>query len=71
MKPETLSIHGGFAGDSISGASAVPIFQTVSYAYKTAQELAEVFHGRAPGYIYTRIANPTTTALEARLTLLE
>lgn len=71
MKPETLSIHGGFAGDSISGASAVPIYQTVSYAYKTAQELADVFHGKAPGYIYTRIANPTTTALEVRLTLLE
>ena len=71
MKPETLSIHGGFAGDGISGASAVPICQTVSFAYKTAQELADVFHGKAPGYIYTRIANPTTTALEARLTLLE
>jgi len=71
MKPETLSIHGGFAGDGISGASAVPICQTVSYAYKTAQELADVFHGKAPGYIYTRIANPTTTALEVRLTLLE
>ncbi len=71
MKPETMSIHGGFAGDSISGATSVPICQTVSYAYKTAQGLADVFHGKAPGYIYTRIANPTTTALEARLTLLE
>ncbi|MCP4258385.1 MAG: O-acetylhomoserine aminocarboxypropyltransferase/cysteine synthase [Planctomycetes bacterium] len=71
MKPDTLSIHGGFHGDSINGATAVPIHQTVSYAYKTAQELADVFHGKAPGYIYTRIANPTTTALEARLTVLE
>ena len=71
MKPETLSIHGGFAGDSISGATAIPICQTVSYAYKTAQELADVFDGKTPGYIYTRIANPTTTALEARLTQLE
>jgi O-acetylhomoserine (thiol)-lyase len=71
MKPETLSIHGAFAGDSISGSTAVPIYQTVSYAYKTAQELADVFDGKASGYIYTRIANPTTTALEARLTLLE
>ena len=71
MKPDTLSIHGGFTGDNISGATTVPICQTVSYAYKTAQELADVFGGKAPGYIYTRIANPTTTALEARLTLLE
>jgi O-acetylhomoserine (thiol)-lyase len=71
MKTDTLAIHGGFAGDSSSGATAVPISQTVSYAYKTAQELADVFDGKAPGYIYTRIANPTTSALEARLTELE
>ncbi|MHC4570499.1 MAG: O-acetylhomoserine aminocarboxypropyltransferase/cysteine synthase family protein [Planctomycetota bacterium] len=71
MNTDTLAIHGGFAGDSSSGASAVPIYQTVSYAYKTAQELADVFDSKAPGYIYTRIANPTTFALEARLAELE
>ncbi len=71
MKPDTLAVHGGFAGDGGSGASAVPICQTVSYAYNTAQGLADAFAGRAPGYIYTRIANPTTTALESRLTEFE
>ena len=71
MKPDTLAVHGGFAGDSVNGATAVPIWQTVSYAYETAQELADVFDGKAAGYIYTRIANPTTTALEVRLTELE
>jgi len=71
MKPDTLAVHGGFAGDSVNGATAVPIWQTVSYAYETAQELADVFDGKSPGYIYTRIANPTTTALEGRLTELE
>ncbi|MFH1715711.1 MAG: aminotransferase class I/II-fold pyridoxal phosphate-dependent enzyme [Planctomycetota bacterium] len=71
MKTDTLAIHGGFAGDSGSGATAVPIWQTVSYAYKTAQEIADAFAGKAPGYIYTRIANPTSTALEGRLTELE
>jgi len=71
MKPDTLAVHGGFAGDNETGATAVPISQTVSYAYRTAQELADVFDGKAPGYIYTRIANPTTTALEVRLTQLE
>ena len=71
MKADTLAIHGGFAGDSGSGASAVPICQTVSYAHNTAQALADAFAGRSPGYIYTRIANPTTTALESRLTELE
>ncbi len=71
MKTDTLAIHGGFSGDGGTGATSVPIWQTVSYAYKTAQEIADAFAGRAPGYIYTRIANPTTTALEGRLTELE
>jgi O-acetylhomoserine (thiol)-lyase len=71
MKTDTVSIHGGFKDDPGTGASTTPIFQTVSYAYKTAQDLADVFDGRAPGYVYTRIANPTTAALEARLTRLE
>ena len=71
MKPETLAVHGGFAGDSATGATAAPVYQTVSYAYGTAQELADAFDGKSPGYIYTRIANPTASALEARLTELE
>lgn len=71
MKGDTLAIHGGFADDGGTGASAVPIFQTVSYAYKSAQAIADAFAGRAPGYIYTRIANPTTTALESRLAEFE
>jgi O-acetylhomoserine (thiol)-lyase len=71
MKADTLAVHGGFAGEGGSGASAVPICQTVSYAYNTAQEIADAFAGRSPGYIYTRIANPTTTALETRLAELE
>lgn len=71
MKVETQAIHGGFSGDQMSGATTTPVYQTVSYAYKTAQELADAFEGRMPGYIYTRIANPTTTALEARLAEME
>ena len=71
MKIDTSAIHSGFRGDSGSGATAVPIYQTVSYVYKTAQELADVFDGKAPGYIYTRLANPTTSVLEARLSELE
>jgi O-acetylhomoserine (thiol)-lyase len=66
-----MAIHGGFNGDPCTGATAVPIYQTVSYRFRTAQELADVFHGKAPGYIYTRIANPTTSALETRLCELE
>jgi O-acetylhomoserine (thiol)-lyase len=50
MKADTLAIHGGFAGDGGTGASAVPICQTVSYAYDTAQAIADAFAGRTPGY---------------------
>ena len=71
MKDNTVSIHSGNPENDGTGATVVPIYQTVSYSYKTAQELADVFGGQAPGYIYTRIANPTTTALELRLTELE
>lgn len=71
MKTDTLAIHGGFESDGGTGTSTPPIYQTVSYTYKTAQELADVFDGKAPGYIYTRIANPTTYALERRLAQLE
>jgi O-acetylhomoserine (thiol)-lyase len=71
MRAETMAIHGGYSCDNATGATAVPIFQTVSYAHSTAQELADVFEGISPGYIYTRIANPTTYALEMRLTELE
>ena len=64
-------IHGGFSGDKETGATVVPIHQTISYAYRSAEEIAQVFDSKVPGYIYTRIANPTTSALEARLTRLE
>jgi O-acetylhomoserine (thiol)-lyase len=71
MKRATVAIHSGSASADTSGATAVPLYQTVSYAYPRAEELANVFGGEAPGYIYTRIANPTTAALEMRLAALE
>ena len=66
MKPRTRAIHGGYAGDPATGATAVPVYQTAAYAYGTAEELADVFAGRAPGDVYSRISNPTTQALEKR-----
>ena len=71
MKSHTCAIHGGYRPEEQTGATVPPIFQTVSYAYRSAEELAQVFEGTAPGYIYTRIANPTTYALERRLAELE
>ena len=71
MRPRTKAIHGGYAGDPVTGATAIPIYQTAAYAYGTAEELADVFAGRAPGDVYSRISNPTTQALEKRLADLE
>ncbi len=71
MKDQTLTIHGSFDATRFAGATVAPVFQTVAYASSTAQELADVFAGTAPGYVYTRIANPTTSALESALAELE
>ena len=71
MRPGTVAIHTGSVGTDATGATAVPLYQSVAYAYGRAEDLSDVFGGAAPGYVYTRIANPTTAALEARLTELE
>lgn len=63
-------IHGGFEPGP-AGSTAVPIVQSSSFAYETAEGLEDVFRGRAVGAVYTRIGNPTTEALERRLALLE
>ncbi|NBV41225.1 O-acetylhomoserine aminocarboxypropyltransferase/cysteine synthase [bacterium] len=68
---ETRAIHSGFRRDEKTGATVVPIYQTASYSYDTAQELSDVFHGRKYGHVYSRITNPTVSALEARYNDLE
>jgi O-acetylhomoserine (thiol)-lyase len=68
---ETLALHGGYAPDPETGDTVTSIHQTAAYAFATAQEISDCFAGRAPGYIYSRIANPTAAALEQRLTELE
>jgi len=71
MMSKTSGIHAGNMGQSNWGQSTVPVFQSTAYAYETAEELEAVFAGRAPGFIYTRIANPTNATLERRLNALE
>ena len=56
---ETLALHGGYEPDPHTGSTAAPIHQTTAYAYATADDLANVFKGRAPGHVYTRLSNPT------------
>jgi O-acetylhomoserine (thiol)-lyase len=67
---DTLLVHGGLETGP-SGATALPIVQSSAFAYGTAESLEDVFRGRRPGQVYTRIGNPTAEGLERRLALLE
>jgi O-acetylhomoserine (thiol)-lyase len=71
MKQETIAIHGGYEFDPTTRAVAVPIYQTVSYAFDSADHAAALFNLEAEGYRYTRISNPTTAVLERRVAGLE
>lgn len=67
MKPQTRAIHGAFLREPMTGATVVPIYQSAAFCRETAQELADIFSGRAPGDVYSRISNPTNQVLERRL----
>jgi O-acetylhomoserine (thiol)-lyase len=68
---ETLSLHAGQHPDPVTGARAVPIYQTTSYVFQDADHAAALFNLERGGHIYTRISNPTTAVLEERLAALE
>ena len=68
---DTLQLHAGQTPDAQTGARAVPIYQSSSFCYGSAEECAGVFSGERPGYTYTRIINPTVEVLEKRLAALE
>ncbi len=70
-KFDTLSVHAGYSPDPTTKAVAVPIYQTVAYAFDSAQHGADLFDLKVPGNIYTRIMNPTTDVLEQRVAALE
>ena len=71
MKFETLAVHAGYSPDPVTRSVAVPIYQTVSYAFDDTQHGADLFDLKVAGNIYTRIMNPTTDVLEKRLAALE
>jgi O-acetylhomoserine (thiol)-lyase len=71
MKRETIAIHGGFDSDPATKAVAVPIYQTAAYSFDSAEHGAALFNLEVEGFRYTRIANPTTSILEQRVTELE
>lgn len=71
MELETLAIHAGYKPDPTTKAVAVPIYQTVAYAFDSAQHGADLFDLKVAGNIYTRIMNPTQDVVEQRIAALE
>ncbi|HZK49677.1 MAG TPA: PLP-dependent transferase, partial [Thermoleophilia bacterium] len=68
---ETQALHAGQVADPATGACAVPIYQTTSYAFEDTAQAAGLFELSQIGNIYTRIMNPTTSVFEARMAALE
>ena len=68
---ETLSIHAGAAPDPSTGSRALPIHQTTAYVFEDADHAAALFNLQTVGFIYSRLTNPTNSALETRLATLE
>jgi len=71
MRSETIAIHGGYDVDPTTKAVAVPIYQTVAYAFDSADHGAALFNLEVQGFRYSRISNPTTAVLERRVAALE
>jgi O-acetylhomoserine (thiol)-lyase len=68
---DTLTVHAGQRPDPVTGARAMPIYQTTSYVFEDTNHAAELFALQRFGNIYTRIMNPTTAAFEERVAALE
>ncbi len=71
MRSETIAIHSGYDIDPTTKAVAVPIYQTVAYAFDSAEHGAALFNLEVEGFRYTRISNPTNEVLERRVAALE
>jgi O-acetylhomoserine (thiol)-lyase len=71
MKLESLALHHGYTAEPSTHAAAVPIYQTTSYTFDDTQHGADLFDLKVEGNIYTRIMNPTTAVLEARVAAIE
>ncbi|AIJ21703.1 MULTISPECIES: O-acetylhomoserine aminocarboxypropyltransferase/cysteine synthase family protein [Amycolatopsis methanolica group] len=67
----TRALHAGGSPDPVTGARAVPIYQTTSFVFEDAADAANLFALQKYGNIYSRIGNPTVAAFEERLASLE
>ncbi|MEM8948459.1 MAG: O-acetylhomoserine aminocarboxypropyltransferase [Pseudomonadota bacterium] len=71
LKFDTMALHGGQQPDPVTGARAVPIYQTTSYVFRDSDQAASLFNLERAGHIYSRISNPTVAVLEERIASLE
>src|SRR5438874_10928605 len=71
MRDATIAIHSGYDVDPTTKAVAVPIYQTVAYAFDSADHGAALFNLEVDGFRYTRIGNPTNAVLEKRVAAME
>ena len=71
LKFNTLSLHAGQQPDKITGARAVPLYQTTSYVFPDVDHAASLFNLERAGHIYSRISNPTVSVFEERMAALE
>jgi O-acetylhomoserine (thiol)-lyase len=69
--PETLAIHAGQIPDAATGARALPIYQTTSFVFDSADHAASLFNLQTFGNVYSRLSNPTVAVLEERVAALE
>lgn len=70
-RDETILLHGGQEVDPTTGSRAVPIYQTTSYVFNSAEHAANLFGLKETGNIYSRIMNPTVDVFEKRVAALE
>lgn len=68
---ETLAVHAGSPPDPTTGARQTPIYQTTAFVFDDADHAASLFNLQVPGFIYSRLTNPTVAALEERCAALE
>ena len=71
LRFSTLSLHAGHQPDAQTGARAVPVHWSTSFVFDDTDQAASRFNLEEPGYIYSRIGNPTTAVLEERIAALE
>ena len=71
FKPETLAIHAGQIPDAATGARALPIYQTTSFVFDSAEHAASLFNLQTFGNVYSRLSNPTVAVFEERIASLE